>query len=172
MEYDNATIILGKELYNKLVLKKDIIVTSNLITKEISKQLLSQFALDNDFYSVLIDAIKFKKTVSLVLHLNNELMAQESYSVTTIIEGLRYLSETSLKNDIELKHKIKYLLKISDFNTYVSKNGKIIKEYGIDKKIVKLSIQEIVDGAIDFFTNENKIYDLKIEEFIFIFLET
>ena len=33
MEYDNATIILGKELYNKLVLKKDIIVTSNLITK-------------------------------------------------------------------------------------------------------------------------------------------
>ena len=37
MEYDNATIILGKELYNKLVLKKDIIVTSNLITKEISK---------------------------------------------------------------------------------------------------------------------------------------
>ena len=168
MEYDNATIILDKELYNKLVLKKDVIVNSNLITKEISKQLLSQFALDNDFYSVLIDAIKFKTPVSLALHLNNELMAQESYSVTTIIEGLRFLSETSLKNDIELKHKIKYLLKISDFNTYVSKSGKIIKEYNIDKKSIKLSIQEIVDGAIDFFTNENKIYDLKIEEFIFI----
>ena len=54
MEYDNATIILDKELYNKLVLKKDIIVNSNLITKEISKQLLSQFALDNNFYSVCI----------------------------------------------------------------------------------------------------------------------
>lgn len=135
MEYDNATIILDKELYNKLVLKKDIIVNSNLITKEISKQLLSQFALDNNFYSVLIDAIKFKKPVSLVLHLNNELMAQESYSVTTIIEGLRYLSETSLKNNIEFQHKVKYLLKISDFNTYVSKSGKIIKEYNIEKKV-------------------------------------
>ena len=66
MEYDNATIILDKELYNKLVLKKDIIVNSNLITKEISKQLLSQFALDNNFYSVLIDAIKFKKPVGFL----------------------------------------------------------------------------------------------------------